>query len=262
MKILNYTEKREEIKKWIRPYIKKQLLIPYIGAGFSKNERTRAGGAVPSGWDLQKKMIELLQSSAGYKKSDAEYYINVNLNDFADVFFMEMREKNNLRVAFQAYMKQNFSKTFDIPDHKKKLLHAGWTSLYTLNYDDVIESALEEYNVIYPYDTQGEKAKNAELCIYKVHGDVGRYLNTGDLKFIVLGKKQYVQTMKDEDNNDMMKTLQNNFYSKSVIFIGCSLTNELDLMYAAEIQLSQKSCIDKDHVIIYVRYVDGDKYEL
>lgn len=262
MKILRYTDNREEIKTQIRPYLEKQLMIPYIGAGFSKTERTKSGGFVPSGWEMQQTMIKMLQNFAGYSEKETEYYRNENLNDFADVFFMELKETEPLQTEFRAYMKKNFRNIFDLPDEKKKFLNVGWPSIYTLNYDDAIESSLEGYNVIYPYDTQSDSVKNAEKCIYKMHGDVSRYLNTGDLKYIVLGKKQYVQFLKDEDNNDMMKTLQNNFYSKSVLFIGCSLTNEMDLMYTAEIQLSQKSGIDKDHVIIYIRFVENDEYDL
>lgn len=262
MEFFQYTKNREEIRNLLRPYMEKQLIIPYVGSGFSKKVRTRSGGWVPSGWDLQKKMIEMLQMFASYSRADAEYYNDKNLNDFADIFFMDMKDRKELREAFQAYMKKNFSKTFDLSDEKKKFLNAGWNSLYTLNYDDAIESYLEEYSVIYPYDTQGEFVKNGEKCIYKIHGDVNRYLNTGDLKYIILGKTQYIKTLKDEDNNDMMKTLQNNFYSKSAIFIGCSLTNELDLMYTAELQLSRKSAMNSDHIIVYVRFVDDNVYEL
>jgi len=36
MEIFQYTKNREEIRNLLRPYMEKQLIIPYVGSGFSK----------------------------------------------------------------------------------------------------------------------------------------------------------------------------------------------------------------------------------
>ena len=75
----------------------------------------------------------------------------------------------------------------------------------------------------------------------------------------MLGNQQYVSLIKEKSNSDIVNVLENIFFSKSVFFIGCSLDNELDLLYSAGIQLGQKAKSNSEHHIIYLFYGDEEQ---
>lgn len=86
-----------------------------------------------------------------------------------------------------------------------------------MNYDP-IENCLRIIS-IFPYDRHNSNVIKNKQCLFKIHGDIQRYINTGESKYCILSKDQYIQALVDPHNKDMLKNLQDDFYSKSVFLL-------------------------------------------
>lgn len=246
-------EDRKELEKVFNTLLQMEDLIPVIGSGFTRGLRTKQG-IVPSADELKKEMTKIMHLMDG---SDEEELANVKVVDFADTFWEELEkpDQDRCKERFQEYIELNFTKAYDIEQSKRHLLNANWKTIFTLNYDDTIETVLD-INVVIPYDRF--HVRSGKSCLFKLHGDAKRFAMTGDSKYCVLGSRQYVSLVADKDNADIVNVLENIFFSKSVIFIGCSLERELDLLYSAGTQLEQKVKSNSEHHVIYLLYAEEE----
>ena len=154
------------------------------------------------------------------------------------------------------YIEDNFTRVYDVEQSKRHFLNCNWKTIFTLNYDDTIENVID-IDVIIPYDKFSFRSRKRNMI--KLHGDAKRFSCTGDSRYCVLGNQQYVALVKAENNRDLIKVLENVFYSKSILFVGCSLDDELDLLYSAGMQLEEKVKKNDLHRIIYLFYSDDEK---
>jgi hypothetical protein len=128
----------------------------------------------------------------------------------------------------------------------------------------VIENHLD-INKIIPYDKQSVTYIDGHSCLFKLHGDAHKYIATGDKKYLILDKNQYIDSIESPENYDMRNHLETDFAGSHIIFIGCGLEDEMDLMFAAhnslnkEIQSNSEATNSK---IIYVYYKSDGKAEL
>ena len=245
---------RKQIDKIFDSLMQIQDIVPVIGSGFTRGIRTK-NGSIPSVNELRQEMMEIMHNIDG---SDEEEFKDISLADFSDTFWEELEKRNQdkYKVRFQEYIETNFTKAFDVEQEKRHLLNSNWKTIFTLNYDDTIERVLD-IDVVIPYDKFDiQSGKNS---LIKLHGDAKRFSVTGDSKYCVLGNQQYVKLIKDENNTEIVKALETVFFSKSILFIGCSLENELDVLYSAGIQLEQKAKLNEEHHIIYVLYDDEER---
>jgi len=224
-------------------------LVPIIGSGFTSGLRTK-NGKVPSVNELMTEMVSIIRTIDG---SDGTEFKDISLTDLADVFWEELEQVQSPRhrERFQDYIESNFTQIYDVEQSRRHFLNSNWRTIFTLNYDDTIENVLS-ISIAIPYDRFNNRTGKSYLI--KLHGDAKRYVITGDSKYCVLGNKQYVTLIKDKSNEDFARVLENAFFSKSIIFVGCSLGSELDLLYSAETQVEQKAKINKEHHIIYLLY--------
>lgn len=224
-------------------------LVPIIGTGFTSGLRTRRG-QVPTVKELEKEIIDSLCTIDG---SDKEEFDEVPLKDLADEFWSQLSDDRNKRCKhrFIEYIEDNFTKIFDVEQPKREFLNSQWHMIFTLNYDDAIETVLD-VNVLIPYDRVNLQSRKS--CLIKIHGDAKKFASTGDEKYCVLGNRQYIDLIKDEKNKDIVRILEDTFFSKSVIFVGCGLDQELDILYSAGIQLDEKSKRNQEHHMIYLLY--------
>lgn len=242
-------EDRKELKKIFDSLLQIEDLVPVIGSGFTRGLRTK-NGMVPSVDELREVMAEIMHSIDG---SDETEFMDIALADFADAFWEELEKSNKQRCKdkFREYIELNFTKVYDVEQSKRHFLNSNWKTIFTLNYDDTIENVLD-IDVVVPYDKFSVRSGKSSLI--KLHGDARRFSMTGDSKYCVLGNQQYVSLIKEKSNEDLVKVLENIFFSKSVFFIGCSLDNELDLLYSAGTQLEQKAKSNSEHHIIYSNF--------
>lgn len=131
-----------------------------------------------------------------------------------------------------------------------------------MNYDDAIEQASDALEVIVPYSNQNRRWLEQKRCLYKIHGDAAMFLRTGESKYCILSTTQYLQALEDRTNQTMRQNLETDFSSNNIIFFGCSLLDELDILFAAGTKLAQEKQRNTDTHSYYVRYVDDKTPQL
>ena len=185
----------------------------------------------------------------------------MKLSELSDLFW-PILERDDIpreyRDRFDAYIEDHFCDVHDIPVECRKLVDCRWRYLYTLNYDDAIENASNELKVIVPYTNQNKQWLKQKRCLYKIHGDSAKFLETGESKFCILSTQQYLQALNDRENLSMRQNLETDFSSNNLIFLGCSLLDELDILFAAGTKFAKGKQQNEDTHSYYVRYV-GDK---
>lgn len=163
----------------------------FVGAGISKD------AGVKSGWDI---LIETLkpiyiednkvenQKDIEYKKIEEWYLKNEKLNKLGYSEILEIMYKGE--IERREYLKKFFDDLIPGEAHKElaRMVSMGLVRyIFTTNFDDLIEKALDEYNinydVIFSDDilSQTKSWDRVSNCrVYKLHGDykIGRIRNT------------------------------------------------------------------------------------
>lgn len=254
---------QENIKELMKSAISSKHLIPVLGSGFTTGTKTQRG-EVPNVKQLTHKIAELIAETDEYKNEKICELETIELSSLANFFWKEMENTKYKKTLskFQEYMEDNFTNVNDFPVIKRKFLDSGWRYIYTLNYDDAIESNLRIEKIM-PYTRQNQKFIEQHHCLFKLHGDAKYYVKTGDSRYCILSQKQYLESIKALENYDMFQHLESDFVSNSFLFVGCSLDNELDILFASETNLQNKTMLNGDDSrIIYVRYIDSEITDL
>lgn len=208
--------KLEEYLDVLGQMFKNSILIPVIGSGFSAGSYT-SQGCVPSGSCMKRDMIRALEIAGHKINSDKKSFSQVAkyYNRFIDV---ETRKK---------YIRDNFMNT-KLSREKQEFLNIGWPYLYTLNLDDAIEKNLD--CVVIGPNKSLEKIDYDGCILYKLHGTSTEFafLKDGD-DFSIFDTEQYIKSI--TKNTDLLNKLKQDYIDKNIIFIGCSLDDELDLMH-------------------------------
>ena len=235
----------------------KRSLIPVIGAGFSCGTPTDNSGHIQSVAELRKVLMQFIEQ---YSQYDEEEIVDINklhlselASSFWDVFGRVPEEKIE---DFYQYISSNFQDVSFFREYQKAFLSIQWPCMFTLNYDTLIEDFSNNYYPVIPFDRINKYHARDKIKLYKIHGDAKRYLSTGDPKYFILSRDQYIQSMMSDQNKDMLDELLTAFSSKSILFFGCGLSEELDLLYSAQFALAEKTKnIDsKYQSIIYINF--------
>ncbi len=220
IKILKFKECVEPIKQMLRS----STLIPVIGSGFSAGSRT-AKGYVPNGKEMKRDMIEAL-NNAGHQ---------IDLNK---TFSQVARYYNHLIKSDKRkeYVANNFIGV-KLNYLQKQLLSINWPYIYSLNIDDAIEKN-SNYEVIGP-NKQLENFKHDIKIVYKLHGTANdiAFFKDGD-SFAVFDTEQYINSL--VKNNSLLNKLKQDYLDKNIIFLGCSLDDEIDIMHVFSLVKQEK----------------------
>ncbi|HEX8588469.1 SIR2 family protein [Pseudomonas sp.] len=225
MNIINLQDPGAEA--FLQGLIASERNVPFIGTGFTRGERA-SSKAVPNGDEwmaIMARQISLSKVSDDLKPSSEELK-KYNFQDLSDVYFgEEIIPLPEIKSTLAAY----FSGVRFSNQAKKSFLSIGWPYLYTLNIDDAIEKEINGVKVL-PFEPFARSA--GRPYVYKIHGDVDTALKAvarNDLK-LIFGSGDYVRSLKK--NIYLIETLTNDLLESNLIFIGCSLTDELDILYA------------------------------
>lgn len=221
MRIVKLSEIREELQSHIR----RQEIFPIIGSGFTRGCKAKArdGGdyLVPSGQDMQKYMEKYLADHGhpvptGYSFSKvARYY-----EKFAD------------KSEVIQYLKQHFLHV-DLSGPRKDFLNLNWKLIYTLNLDDAIErNSPYQFKVLPNHKGLQLEAISDEKCVFKLHGDAEEYIKYGEPQATVLSIVNYITSL--STNRSLLDKLSTDLDYSNTLFIGCSLSDELDLLDVAQ----------------------------
>ncbi|WP_337057669.1 SIR2 family protein [Pseudomonas sp. USHLN015] len=199
--------------------------IPFIGTGFTRGEKAKTK-KVPDGREWMKIMQAQISASKAEMKPSAERLKTYNFQDLSDIYFGdEIVPLNTIKITLD----EHFSGVKISTPSKITFLSLPWPYIYTLNIDDGIENTINGVKVI-PYEpfSRGSERK----YVYKLHGDVFTALkasNRDDLK-LIFGKGDYIKSL--TKNRPLIDELKNDIAENNILFIGCSLTDELDILHA------------------------------
>lgn len=193
-------------------------LIPIIGSGFTRKCASK-NGEVPSGQDMQNYVKSVLAKV--YGKNEKEY------DKYSFPELCTMFDKRSSAEEKYSYFSNNFTGV-KLSQIKSEFLALNWPCLYTLNIDDAIESNCPKYQVILPRKDFYQKYVEENNILYKIHGDVNYYLKYIEEEELIFNKKQYIDSLKS--NKKMLSKFEDDFFNNNLIYIGCSLKEEPDLL--------------------------------
>lgn len=159
------------------------------------------------------------------KPSDDELR-KLEFQELADIYF---RENIVPLEKIKASINSCFTKVDITDEAKQRFLSINWPYVYTLNIDDGIERAIDGVKVL-PY--KAFSRHSGRRYVYKLHGDAEDVLtaaNREDLR-VIFGRADYIKSL--QKNEHFISSLTNDFCEKNVLFVGCSLNNELDISFA------------------------------
>lgn len=209
---MDFWNNDEGINKIVK-FLQNINVVPIFGSGFTFGNKA-FNGLVPNSLtavDLMKKIIK------------KELNESISSNDFHKVssIFINNISSENKRTFFKDYFTR-----VKISDSQKDFLKLPWMHAYTINIDDAIENN-SDFEVIYPYHNLSNWNKEGKY-LYKLHGDANYELNYTDDN-IVFCTEQYLNSLQAENNKSMLNNLLHDYVEHNLLFIGCSLHNEIDI---------------------------------
>ena len=218
----------DKIKSTILQDIKRNSLLPILGSGFSCGCRTKNGGVVPSGKELRKHMLNELTNSKNFTTDELEDLNTRTFSMIAEVFNSPDVISDDLR---RKYLTKNFFNVVLDDVAKKAFLNLDWEYIYTLNIDDAIEKNSRFRQVIYANRDIYEEIFTEAPSVIKLHGDISDIITYKDSRCEIFDVKQYTASI--ETNAKLLHKLKHDLEYQNIIYIGCSLDDEMDLVYSS-----------------------------
>ena len=199
--------------------------IPFLGAGFTAGEPAYRG-CVPSGTAFMNVMRNAINASPTSEKPDPSSLERYNFQQLADEYFREpIVDLDDIKTT----LRNLFTCVSLTSETKKDFLRWDWEYIYTLNIDDAIERELNAIKVLPHSDFSQHKTTQ---FVYKLHGDAADAVTAGTSAAmkLIFGSADYISSL--ISNRSLISTLANDFAERHLLFIGCSLTDELDILFA------------------------------
>lgn len=244
--------KYSEISSEIQQHLKKRMLIPILGSGFTRDCKSRAG-KVPSGEDYRYYMIDEIAKARNKYEDIQKKYEKKQFSEVSTIYHSVIPKEKQ-----REYLRNNFTKV-KLEEQKKIFLEINWPYIYTLNVDDAIEKNSNYQNVVYSNRKIYDDIFDQEKCTIKLHGHVDDILSYEDSKCEIFDQIQYVQSIKE--NKVLLDKLKHDYEYLNLIYIGCSLSNEIDLLSVIAATSSNgrhyyctTSIPDEDEMILLEKY--------
>jgi energy-coupling factor transporter ATP-binding protein EcfA2 len=226
-------------------------IIPVIGAGFSRGSEAYKG-KVPDGKNLIDIMLRSLKNAG---KIEEEKLKKIKEMDFKSISKYYLNEKYVPRDFFVEDIRNNFTRV-NIKGVRRIFLQQPWKYIYTLNIDDGIERANNNLAKVLPYRELDERSQDINL-LYKLHGCANEETLYKESTKLIFSESQYIRSL--TKNEHILAALQNDILESNLIYLGCSLERELDIMYAVA-GVTEDKLIDSKR--IYVTKDDLDDIQL
>lgn len=220
LNIVSFSDIRNDLVGSIR----RNMLIPVIGSGFTRSCNA-LGGKVPSGTDYKAHMLERISVCDGVSVQEMEDLRTRSFSEISGVYHELVRKEERL-----SFLRKHFTHV-SIEERKKNFLSIAWPYVYTLNIDDGIERNSEYTQIIYANRKMRKSIFDEEKCLIKLHGDITEMLSYEDSVSEVFDQSQYVRSLRE--NNALLSRLSNDLQHQNVIFVGCSLDDEIDILDAS-----------------------------
>ena len=211
-----------EIKDELQGHFRRQDLFPIIGSGFTKGCNTKYGKdkQVPSGHDMKLYMQEYLVSH-GHEAPSGESFSKVAR------YYDRFVEADD----FWRYFQMHFIGV-KLTGGRRKFLDINWRFIYTLNLDDGIERNSQYTCKVLPNRELQVDALKDQACVFKLHGDAEELIKYKRDSNAILSFPDYVSSL--TKNQSLLEKLSVDLSYSNSLFIGCSLSDELDLLSVAQ----------------------------
>ncbi|WP_240636865.1 SIR2 family protein [Paenibacillus silvae] len=210
-----------ELQEKLKIMFKNNSLRPIIGSGFTRGN-SALNGKVPSGTDMINEMTKELSSIAEYM-NEKDYMSKMKFSELSRLYEDSVAKKRRLK-----YLENNFTKV-ELTSNQTRFLEIDWQFIFTLNIDDGIEGNSQYIPLIPNHELNLDYIKNKK-CVYKLHGDVHDVLtyNKNDTDQMIFSNNAYLRSL--QTNLSMLDILKSSILSLNLIYIGCSLDDEIDIL--------------------------------
>lgn len=217
MEVVSFPEIRDELINNMR----RKMLIPVIGSGFTKNCRAHRG-TVPSGKDYCEYMISQIVKEENLIPEEIEKLKTDSFSTISGIYHEIVSVDKQKK-----YLQDHFT-SVSIEESKKVFLSLAWPYIYTLNIDDGIEQNSSYKQVVYSNRPVDSRIFDTASCVIKLHGDIAEMLTYQDSQSGIFSQEQYVNSLRQ--NTSLLNRLNHDSIFQNLIFIGCSLDDEIDLL--------------------------------
>ena len=223
----------EDVKESIINNMRRSMLIPIIGSGLTRKCRSLKG-VVPSGDDYRKYMLEEISQAITLSPDENERLKTAPFSTVSEVYY----ESGIIPLDRQrCYLRDNFTHV-QIEDYKQEFLSLPWPYIYTLNIDDGIEQSSKYNHVVHSNRDVDEHIFDEKNCVIKLHGDVNDMLTYKDANGTILTQKQYANSIRQ--HSSLLTKLEHDSIYENLIYIGCSLDDEIDLLAYTGLQAEKE----------------------
>ena len=212
----------DEVSNEIIQMMRRKTIIPVIGSGFTRDCIARSG-KVPSGEDYYNYMIAQIVDQNPDEMKVKELN-NESFSSISSIYHKKVQAEKQ-----QSYLLNKFTNV-KLENVKKNFLKIDWPYIYTLNIDDAIENNSEFKTVLYANRDIRNSIFEQEKCVIKLHGDIKDILKYEDSNCEIFDQKQYVVSIKK--NVSLLKKLTHDYEYLNLLYIGCSLSDEIDLLFS------------------------------
>lgn len=212
----------DEVSNEIIQMMRRKTIIPVIGSGFTRDCIARSG-KVPSGEDYYNYMIAQIVDQNPDEMKVKELN-NESFSSISSIYHKMVQAEKQ-----QSYLLNKFTNV-KLENVKKSFLKIDWPYIYTLNIDDAIENNREFKTVLYANRDIRNSIFEQEKCVIKLHGDIKDILKYEDSNCEIFDQKQYVVSIKK--NVSLLKKLTHDYEYLNLLYIGCSLSDEIDLLFS------------------------------
>lgn len=220
MQIININT--SEAQLLLKTIFASKRCVPFIGAGFSAGENSLKG-KVPSLKELTHIMVDELSNLEKYEGKSSWLY-KQDFFKISDYFW-----KDCPAARIDAIIKDRFTKVH-LSKLKKDFLRINWHNITTLNIDDGIENALAGYHKVLPHTKLKSHAFNSSKLLIKIHGDANTEINSRSSESqVIFSRNSYLESQ--SSNKDVLNLFKTNWKENNLLFIGCSLIEEIDLIH-------------------------------
>lgn len=183
--------------------------ILFLGAGAAKAAKTSKGECLPTGQELSDALATDCGLGGGYPL------------DSITEHFLDTRSETALINALR-----NHLTVATISAELTELASLPWSRIWTTNYDDAFEQALDERKVPHYSLTTAAETRNAQgnrLVLLHINGSLARIKQSLTPDFVLTSQSYATQSFIDSEwsvifRNDLQR-------SKAIIFIGYSLAD-------------------------------------